>query len=191
LTYRAISSLVLALLVLVITAGGVSAKLSATLSTDQAQPGDIVTLTTAPNSEGVSQGGQRVQVYLLAGATDPDNLSCQRAGATLLGSLSWDLASGIGTLAFKVPDVPPGSHFIEVLAPNAYPGCWPEAMLTIVAAAPPATDAAEPAPAADLWWLVVVAAAGVAAVVGGIWPRRRTPASRRSPSRHRSLPHGR
>lgn len=175
-TYRAISSLLLALLVLVITAGGVSAKLSATLSTDHAQPGVIVTLTTAPNSEGVSQGGQPVQVYLLAGATDPDNLSCQRAGATLLGSLSWDHATGIGTLTFKVPDVPPGSHFIEVLAPNAYPGCWPEAMLTIVAPVPPATDAAESAPTADLSWLVVVAAAGVAALVGGMWPRIHTPA---------------
>jgi len=184
LTQRAVGSLLLAMLLLVMTAASVSAKLDATLSPVQARPGDIVTLTTGPGSEGVSQGvvtgdpRQPVPVYLLA-ATDASNQSCPfwdaasatGAGATLLGSLAWDHATGVGTLAFKVPDVPPGSHAIAVLAPNASPGCWPEAMLTVVGAAVP--DAANHPPAADLRWLVLVAAAGIGALVGGLWRRRR------------------
>lgn len=172
LTHRAAGSLVLALLLLVITAASVSAKLDATVSPDRARPGDTVTLTTGSASEGVSQGGQPVPMYLLAGIDDRlydscpfyDAPSAKAAGATLLGFLSWDHTTGVGTLAFRVPDVPPGSHAIAVLAPNASPGCWPEAILTVIAP-----------PAADLSWLLVAAAAAVAAVaavVGGLWRRR-------------------
>jgi hypothetical protein len=183
-THHPVRSLLLAMVLLLITAASVSAKLDAALSPDEARPGDIVTLTTGPGSEGVSQGGQPVPVYLLAGSGAGSNNSCpfwdeasaKAAGATLLGSLSWDHATGVGTLAFKVPGVPPGSHTIAVLAPNASPGCWPEATLTVVAAALPAIDRAVPTRAADLPWLVVAAAAGIGALVGGLWLRRRASA---------------
>jgi hypothetical protein len=185
LAYRVVGSLLVATLLLVITAAGVSAKLDSTLSPARAQPGDIVTLTTGPNSEGVSQGGQAVPVYLLAGTSSGANWNCvpnfwdaasaKVAGATLLGSLSWDHATGVGTLAFRVPGVSPGSHAIAVLAPNASPGCWPEATLTVVAATPPATDTVESAPAPNMSWLLIEAAAGVGALVGALWlPHRRS-----------------
>ncbi len=140
-------------------AGGADAKLSATLSASTARSGDTISLTTAGNSDGVTQGGQPVRVYLLPGTTDPTNTACQDSSARLLGTLAWNAATGAGTLSFLVPAVPPGDHLVEVLAPNAYPGCWPEATLTVVASALPPTDMAEtvPAPVDDGWLLILSA----------------------------------
>lgn len=134
---------VLAIGAMLALATGSDAKLSSTLAPATAHIGDVVTLTTAPDSAGVSQGGQPVPVYLLPGTTDPDNTACQQTGARLLGALAWD-AAGVGTLSFRVPAVTLGKHVVAVLAPNAQPGCWPEATLTILAAAPPATDTSGP-----------------------------------------------
>jgi hypothetical protein len=66
-----------------------------------------VTLTTGSDSESVSQGGQPVPVYLLAVGTDASDTSCplrdeasaKVAGATLLGTLTWDHATGVVRLA--------------------------------------------------------------------------------------------
>jgi hypothetical protein len=186
---RITSGLLLAIAMMILTTASVSAKLDATLSVAEARPGDIVTLMTGPNSEGVSQGGQAVPVYLLAetssGATpncDPnfwDEASAKVAGATLLGSLSWDHTTGIGTLSFKVPAVPAGSHPIAVLAPNASPGCWPEATLTVLAAAPLATGTADRSLTTWVAFLSLIAG-GVGALVVGIRLRRRRSAGQRA-----------
>lgn len=176
-THRAIWSVLVAIGLAVITTGGATAKLDSTLSAAQAGPGDTVALTTGSNSEGVSQGGQPVPVYMFAGRSDQPPWNCsfwdapsaKAAGATLLGSLTWDHATGVGRLAFKVPDVPQGSYAIAVLAPNASPGCWPEATLT-VAAKPPATDALSLL-TANLAWLVLAAAAAAGALVLGVRSR--------------------
>ena len=172
LTHRAVSSLLLATLLLAVTAAGVSAKLDATLSPDRARPGDRVTMTTGAGSEGVSQGGQPVPVYLLPGVGGGSTGSCEGPGSTLLGLVSWDHATGVGKLAFRVPAVRAAGYTVAVQAPNASPGCWPEATLTVVAALP-ATDTAEPPRAANLPWLVVAAAALVGALAGGLWAGRR------------------
>jgi hypothetical protein len=165
---------------MILTTASVSAKLDATLSATEARPGDVVTLTTGPNSQGVSQGGQLVPVYLLVAVDTSlgpafcnlwDAPSAKVAGAILLGSLSWDDTTGVGTLSFRVPGVPPGSHPIAVLAPNASPGCWPEATLTVLPPAAPATDTSNPT-ATQLSWLGLIAG-GVGALVAGIWLRRR------------------
>ena len=158
---RVVGAVVLASLSVLVLAAGVEAKLSATLSASTAHSGDTVSLTTAPNSEGVSQGGQPVRVYLLPGTTDPTNSTCQDKSARLLGTLSWNAATGVGTLSFRVPAVPPGDHLVAVLAPNAQPGCWPEATLTVVAAPPPTgTAGTVPAPV-DRGWLLIWVSAGL------------------------------
>jgi len=122
-----------------------------------------------------------VPVYLLV-AIDPsmgpafcnfwDATSAKNAGAVLVGSLSWDDTTGVGRLSFKIPGVPPGSHPIAVLAPNASPGCWPEATLTVLPRAQPATDTTSLMPATQLLGLSLIAG-GVGALVLGIWRRRR------------------
>ncbi len=158
---RVVGAVVLASLIVLVLAAGVEAKLSATLSASTAHSGDTVSLTTAPDSAGVSQGGQPVRAYLLPGTTDPTNSACQDKSARLLGTLSWNATSGVGTLSFLVPAVPPGDHLVEVLAPNAQPGCWPEATLTVVAAPPP-TDTVGTVPAPiDRGWLLLCVSAGL------------------------------
>jgi hypothetical protein len=128
-------------------------------------------------------------VYLLAGTTAGANSGCvpnfwdapsaKAAGAILLGSLAWVDSTGVGTLAFKVPGVPAGSHPIAVLAPNASPGCWPEATLTVLPAAPPTTATPDRPVTTPIAWLSLIAG-GVAALVSGIWLRRRFAAQRGS-----------
>jgi hypothetical protein len=181
LRHRLGASLLLAIAATILTTAGVAAKLDATLSATEARAGDIVTLTTSPDSQGVSQGGQLVPVYVLV-AIDPsmgpafcnfwDATSAKNAGAVLVGSLSWDDTTGVGRLSFKIPGVPPGSHPIAVLAPNASPGCWPEATLTVLPTAQPATDTTSPLSAAQLSWLSLIGG-GVGALAVGIWLRRR------------------
>jgi hypothetical protein len=159
---RVVGAVVLASLIVLVLAAGAEAKLGATLSASTAHSGDTITLTTAPNSQGVTQGGQPVRVYLLPGTTDPTNTSCQEKSARLLGTLTWNAATGVGTLSFRVPAVPPGDHLVEVLAPNAYPGCWPEATLTVVAPALPPTDTLGTVPApVDRGWLLMCISAGL------------------------------
>jgi hypothetical protein len=182
------NGLLLAIATMILTTASANAKLDATLSVPQAQPGDIVTLTTGPNSEGVSQGGQLVPVYLLAVTTAGANWNCapnfwdsasaKAAGATLLGALSWDHSTGVGMLAFKVPGVPAGTHTIAVLAPNASPGCWPEATLTVITT-PPATDTMDQPLTTWVAWLSLIAG-GVVVLVAGIWLRRRRSAVQRT-----------
>jgi hypothetical protein len=159
---RVVGAVVLAVMIVLVLATGVEAKLSAMLSASTARSGDTISLTTAANSEGVTQGGQPVRVYLLPGTTDPTNTACQDKSARLLGTLTWNAATGVGTLSFRVPAVPPGDHLVAVLAPNAYPGCWPEATLTVVASVMPPTDTVGTVPApVDRGWLLICVFAGL------------------------------
>src|SRR5205085_4109439 len=89
------------------------------------------------------------------------------------GILVWASATGIGSLAFEVPAVALGDHLVEVLAPNGYPGCWPEATLTIEPSLLPTTAIADPipVPSPDPRLLVCLTAGFIAAVIAAIRPR--------------------
>ena len=167
-----------------VSASGVEAKLGATLSASTASIGDPVTLTSAPNSYGVTQGGQAVTAYMLPGTTDPSNTACQATSAKLLGTLGWNQTTGVGTLAFRVPAMSAGDHLVEVLLPNAFPGCFPEATLTVLATTLPATDAAPPASApGDSGWLLLCITTGViGAAMTLLRPQRTGPVKGTSPT---------
>ena len=180
---RVVGAVVLASLIVLVLAAGVEAKLGATLSATMAHSGDTISLTTAPNSEGVTQGGQPVRVYLLPGTTDPTNTACLDTSARLLGTLTWNAATGVGTLSFLVPAVPPGDHVVEVLGPNASPGCWPEAILTVVASALPPTDTVGTVPApVDHGWLLICISAGLVGATLVIVRLNRGPSREPSPA---------
>lgn len=107
----------------------VLAAIVATLSASQANPGELVVLTTDDLGHGSLYDGLasegRQPVYLV-GTTELDHevanhrgLACGAAKQYYLGRLTW--SGDVGSLSFRVPDVPKGDYYFLIAIRR---GCW-------------------------------------------------------------------
>jgi hypothetical protein len=107
----------------------VLAAIVATLSASQANPGELVVLTT----DNLGQGGLydalasegRQPVYLASTievnneVADHGGLVCGASKQHYLGRLTW--SGDVGSLSFRVPDVPKGDYYFLIAVRR---GCW-------------------------------------------------------------------
>jgi hypothetical protein len=107
----------------------VAAAIEGAISPSEGRPGDRVTLQTGdaatPNSGPV---GQTKTVFLIS-ASDLDrqiakfgHQVCGTSGQHDLGFFTWK--GSVGTLTFRIPDVPSGQYFFQVQVRNVSPDCW-------------------------------------------------------------------
>lgn len=161
------------------------AAIDATLSTPAARPWDLVVLSTDDHSNAYAYGDLAANgpesVYLVSTSDFAKEIArygfqrCPAPEQRYLGKLTWSGDSG--TLSFRVPNVPRGDYYFELLVPYSSPQCW-----RIGASSGPlvlAVEAAKPVPARqaaagqshagmDQWAAAVIGVVGGLVVAGGV-----------------------
>jgi hypothetical protein len=160
----------------------VFAAIGGGVTPDQGKPGDRIVLATGDSSNPrayAGLAGQTGTVYLIRTADLDAQIKryghqvCGTAGDRALGSLTWK--AGIGTLAFRIPNVPQGQYYFQIMVRNVSPDCWrigasdAPLVLTVNGTVAPSPTAApsspnEPPPLSPLIALVALAVVAVATV---------------------------
>jgi len=174
--FRAVLSLAGAVALSLASTTSAAAAIVGSLTPDEAQPGDRVTLTT----QGLA--GQTQIVYLISTADFEKQIArfgrqvCNTARQSALGSFTW--SGETGSLTFTVPDLEAGQYYFQVHVRNVSPDCWRiggqsgPLMLTVLAGTG-SRETPGPSPVHPLVALLLIAvAAGATALIATLTRRR-------------------
>jgi hypothetical protein len=168
----------------------VFAAVDASIAPAAGAPGDRLVLTTGePKNPQADAGleGQTRTVYLInfadfeAQTRRYKHQVCGTQGDHALGSLSW--RNGIGSLDFRIPNVPAGEYYFQVRVLNVSPDCWRigsatelgPLVLTVTSAAADGQSSSPSPPAIPTGVTILIAVMALALVaIASAWVARAT-----------------